>query len=99
MSAASGRRRTRYPSLGCGRLGLAPKALMATRSFTPGALRQRRFRCRRKHDLLLAKAEVPMLMAEALIDADLLSEADASDPLALGRAIIAAAERLLGGGR
>ena len=72
---------------------------MPTRSSTPGARRQRRFRCRRKHDLLLAKAEVPMLMAEALIDADLLSEADASDPLALGRALVEAAERLMNGSR
>ncbi len=72
---------------------------MPSRSYTPGARRQRRFRCRRKHDLLLAKAEVPMLMAEALIDADLLSEEDASDPQALGGALVEAAERLINGGR
>ncbi len=63
------------------------------------AERQRRLRYRGKHDLLLAKAEVPMLVADALIDADLLSEEGASDPQALGGALVAAAERLINGGR
>ncbi len=71
---------------------------MPSRSAT-SAERQRRLRYRRKHDLLLAKAEVPMLVADALIDADLLSEEGASDPQALGGALVAAAERLINGGR
>ncbi len=63
------------------------------------AERQRRLRYRRKHDLLLAKAEVPMLVADALIDTGLLSEEDASDPKALGGALVEAAERFIDGGR
>ena len=66
---------------------------------TPGALRQRRFRRRRKHDLILAQAEVPMHVAENLIDAGLLFEEDASDPQALGGALVEAAERLINDGR
>ena len=56
---------------------------LTAKAQTP-AERQRRLRYRRKHDLLLAEAEVPMLVADALIDADLLSEEGASDPQALG---------------
>ncbi len=63
------------------------------------AERQRRLRYRRKHDLLLAQAEVPAALAEALIDAGLLSEKGASDPQALGGALVAAAERLINDGR
>ncbi len=68
---------------------------MPTRSSTPGALRQRRFRRRVKHDLILAQAEVPMHVAENLIDTGLLSEKGASDPQALGRALVEAAERFI----
>ncbi len=71
---------------------------MSTRPLTD-AERQRRFRYRRKHDLLLAQAEVPAALAEALIDAGLLSEEAASDPQALGGALVAAAERLVNDGR
>ncbi len=71
---------------------------MSTRPLTD-AERQRRLRDRRKHDLLLAKAEVPMLVADALIDAGVLSEEGASDPQALGRALVEAAERFIDGGR
>ncbi len=72
---------------------------MPARSSTPGALRQRRFRRRVKHDLILAQAEVPMRVAENLIDAGLLSEKGASDPQTLGGALVAAAERLINDGR
>ena len=57
---------------------------MPADALSPSAKRQRRLRYRRKHDLLLAKAEVPMLVADALIDTGLLSEEGASDPQALG---------------
>ncbi len=63
------------------------------------AERQRRLRDRRKHNLLVARVEVPTSLAEAMIDAGLLSEEDASDPQALGGALVGAAERLINGGR
>ena len=72
---------------------------MPSRSSTPAALRQRRFRRRRKHDLILAQAEVPMHVAENLIDAGLLFEEDASDPQALGDALVASAKRLMNSDR
>ncbi len=71
---------------------------MPTRPHTP-AERQRRFRDRRKHNLLVARVEVPTSLAEAMIDAGLLSEEDASDPQALGGALVATAKRLINGGR
>jgi hypothetical protein len=45
---------------------------MPAKPRTP-AQRQRRLRYRRKHDLLLAEAEVPMSMAEVLIDTGWIS--------------------------
>ncbi len=63
------------------------------------AERQRRLRDRRKHNLLVARVEVPTSLAEAMIDAGLLSEEDASDPQALGGALVVAAERFIDGGR
>ncbi len=69
---------------------------MPAKAQTP-AERQRRFRYRRKHDLLLAQAEVPAALAEALIDAGLLSEEAASDPQELGGALVAAAQRQTNG--
>jgi hypothetical protein len=57
------------------------------------AARQRRYRHRRRHDLLLAQAEVPATLAERLIDAGLLAEEAAADPHALGEALVAAAKR------
>ena len=63
------------------------------------AERQRRLRDRRKHNLLVARVEVPTSLAEALIDAGILFEEDASDPPALGRALVEAAERLMDGCR
>jgi hypothetical protein len=63
------------------------------------AERQRRLRDRRKHNLLVARVEVPASLAEAMIDAGILFEEDASDPQALGGALVEAAERLINGGR
>ena len=51
-----------------------------------------------KHDLLLAKAEGPTPVAEALIDSGLLTDEYASDQEALGRALVEAAERFIYGG-
>ncbi len=61
---------------------------MSTRPLT-AAERQRRFRYRRKHNLLMARVEVPSSLAEAMIDAGILFEEDASDPQALGGALVA----------
>ncbi len=72
---------------------------MPTDALRSSAERQRRLRYRRKHDLILAQAETPVSLAEALIDAGLLFEEDASDPQALGGALVAAAKRLINGGR
>ena len=69
---------------------------MSTRPLTD-AERQRRYRYRQRHDLLLARAEVPTALVEALIDAELLSEEDASDPQVLGDALVASANRLING--
>ena len=54
------------------------------------AERQRRLR---KLGLLLAAAEVPLCLAERLVEAGLLREEDATDPQRLGEAIAAAACR------
>ncbi len=72
---------------------------MPTDALSPSADRQRRFRYRRKNDLLLVPVEVPLQLVEQLIAQELLTEESALDREALGRAIIAAAERLLDGGR
>lgn len=63
------------------------------------AERQRRFRYRRRHDLLLARAEVPAVLAEHLIEAGLLSEDAAADPEKLGLALVAAVNRPINGAR
>ncbi len=71
---------------------------MPAKAQTP-AERQRRLRYRRKHNLFVARVEVPASLAEAMIDGGLLFEEDASDPQALGGALVAAAKRLINGGR
>jgi hypothetical protein len=72
---------------------------MPTDALRSSAERQRRLRYRRKHDLILAQAEMPVSLAEALIDAGLLFEEDASDPQALGDALVASAKRLMNSDR
>ncbi len=67
---------------------------MPTRPFT-SAERQRLLRYRRKHNLLVARVDIPAHLAEALIDAGLLSEEAASDLQALGDALVEAAKRLI----
>ena len=60
------------------------------------AERQRRCRRRRKLGLLRAAAEVPLRLAERLVEAGLLSEDEAVDPERLGAALTAAGERWAG---
>ena len=62
-----------------------------------GAERQRRLRYRRKHDLLVARAEVPSDLVGRLIDFGLLPEEAASDPKALGEALVAAVNLVVNG--
>lgn len=57
------------------------------------AERQSRYRYRRRHNLLLAQAEVPAALAEHLIDTGLLSAEAATDPKVLGEALVVAAKR------
>ena len=56
------------------------------------AERQQRFRRRQKLGLLLATAEVPLALAEALLEAGLLSDDHAIDPDRLGAALVTAGE-------
>ena len=69
---------------------------MPTRPLT-AAERQRRLRYRRRHNLLLVQVEVPVGLAEALMDAGLLSDEAASDAHTLGDALVTAAKRLING--
>ena len=65
-------------------------------SLSPAASRQRQYRRRRKLGLLVAKAEVPFRVAEALVGRGLLAEGDVSDPERLGAALTRAGEQLVG---
>ena len=60
---------------------------------TPAAERQRRHRERKRRRLLLARAEVPDQIIEALVDQGLLREAQATDPFAIGRALVDVAKK------
>ncbi len=60
------------------------------------AERQRRCRRRRNLGLLLAAAEVPLRLAERLVEAGLLSEDEATDPERLGAALTAAGKQWAG---
>ncbi len=66
---------------------------MPADAFSPAAERQRRLRLRRKLDLLIATAEVPLELAEHLVEAGLLREEDATDPRCLGAALTVAGQR------
>ena len=67
---------------------------MPTRPFplTP-AERQRRYRQRQRDALLYAVADVPLRLAERLVEAGLLRQQDAMDMRALGAALVQASER------
>ena len=63
---------------------------------TPAARRQRRLRQRRKLGLLVAMVEVPLALAEALIEAGLLPEDHSADPERLGAALVEASSEWVG---
>ncbi len=62
---------------------------------SPEARRQRRCRQRQRKGLQYAVADVPLHLAEGLVEAGLLREQDATDPRALGTALVNASEHLL----
>ncbi len=55
---------------------------------TPAAERQRRRRERKRRGLVLARAEVPDRIIEALVDQGMLRESQATDPRAIGKALV-----------
>ena len=60
---------------------------------SPEARRQRRYRQRQRDALLYAVADVPLRLAERLVEAGLLRQQDAMDMRALGAALVQASER------
>ena len=58
------------------------------RDITPAAERQRRHRERKRRGLVLAHAEVPDRIVEALVDQGVLGEAQATDARAIGKALV-----------
>ena len=60
---------------------------------TPAAERQRRRRERKRRGLVLARAEVPDRIVEALVDRGVLPEAQATDPRAIGKALVDVTEK------
>ena len=65
---------------------------MTHRAPSPSAARQRRRRERKRLGLVLAHAEVPDRIVEALVDQGLLREDQASDARAIGQALVDATE-------
>ncbi len=57
------------------------------------AERQRRHRERKRLGLVLARAEVPDRLVEALVDRGVLPEAQATDPRAIGKALVDVTEK------
>ena len=66
---------------------------MSDASRTSAAERQRRRRDRKRRGLLLARAEVPDQIVEALVDQGVLQEAQATDPYAIGEALVDVAKK------
>ena len=62
---------------------------------SPEAQRQREYRRRRREGLLYAVADVPLRLAERLVEAGLLEQQEAEEPRALGTALVNASEHLL----
>ncbi len=60
---------------------------------SPAAERQRRHRERKRRRLVLAHAEVPDQIIEALVDQGLLREAQATDARAIGEALVDVAKK------
>ncbi len=61
---------------------------------TPAARRQRRHRERRRRGIVVAHAEVPVQMVDALVNEGDLAEIDTTDPWALGSALVDAVRKL-----
>ncbi len=59
----------------------------------PDKERQRRRRERKRRGLVLARAEVPDRSVEALVDRGVLPEAQATDPRAIGKALVDVTEK------
>lgn len=69
---------------------------MPTRTLpSPEARRQRRYRQRQRDALLYAVADVPLRLAERLVEEGLLEQQEAEEPRALGTALVNASEHLL----
>ena len=69
---------------------------MPTRTLpSPEARRQRRYRQRQREGLHYAVADVPLHLAERLIEVGLLRRQEATDARALGTALVNASEHLL----
>ena len=60
---------------------------------SPAAKRQRRRRERKRRGLVLAHAEVPDRIIEAFVDQGVLREAQATDPRAIGKALVDVAKK------
>jgi len=58
----------------------------------PDRERQRKCRERKRRGLVLARAEVPDRIVEALVDQGVLPEAQATDARAIGQALVEVAE-------
>ena len=66
---------------------------MPTHSYpSPGARRMRRHRQRQREGLLFTAGDMPLHLAEKLVEVGLLPQQDASDPRALFAALIRASE-------
>ncbi len=61
---------------------------MPDAALTSAAERQRRRRERKRRGLVLARAEVPDRIVEALVDQGVLPEAQATDALSIGKALV-----------
>ena len=59
----------------------------------PDVERQRQHRDRKRRGLVLAHAEVPGRIVEALVDKGVLREAQATDARAIGKALVDVAEK------
>ena len=62
---------------------------------SPEARRARRYRQRQREGLFYAVADVPLHLAEWLVEVGLLEQQEAEEPHALGTALVNASEHLL----
>ena len=66
---------------------------MTSHAPTSAAERQRRRRERKRRGLVLAQAEVPDRLVEALVGKGVLTEAQATDARAIGKALVDVTEK------